>query len=284
MNAASGAAPAPSTTLFSSSVKRRIASAIDASSTVTTRSTTRRTISNGVAPSLATARPSARSSRAAPSSGPPRSSAAREACRRLGLDSNDLDLRRLGLDDRADARDESAAADRHDDGLDLRCLLEDLEGDRALARDHVRIVERVDEREPFALRELARVRARLGQVRAMEHDGRAELATVRDLDQRGEFRHHDGDGNAEQPAVVGDALRVVAGGGRDHAALALLGREEQQRVARAALLEAAGALQVVELAVDLRAGEMRQRDRRRRMATGRRRRRSARGRLRCRRA
>ena len=61
--------------------------------------------------------------------------------------------------------------------------------------------------------------------------------------------------------MVGDALRVVAGRRRDHAAPALLGREQQQRVARAALLEAAGALQVVELAVDVRAGELRQRDR-----------------------
>ena len=61
--------------------------------------------------------------------------------------------------------------------------------------------------------------------------------------------------------VVRDALRVVAGRRRDDAAPALLGREQQQRVARAALLEAAGALQVVELAVDVRAGELRQRDR-----------------------
>src|SRR6185436_13849185 len=38
-------------------------------------------------------------------------------------------------------------------------------------------------------------------------------------------------------------------------------RELQQRVARAALLEAPGALQIVELAVDVRAGELRQRNR-----------------------
>ena len=59
--------------------------------------------------------------------------------------------------------------------------------------------------------------------------------------------------------MVGDPLCMVAGGRRDHAALALFGRELQERVARAALLEAAGALQVVELAVDMRAGEPRQR-------------------------
>src|SRR4029434_7339786 len=47
----------------------------------------------------------------------------------------------------------------------------------------------------------------------------------------------------------------------DHAALALLVGQTQQRVACAALLEAAGALQVIELAVDVRAGELRQRNR-----------------------
>ena len=68
-------------------------------------------------------------------------------------------------------------------------------------------------------------------------------------------------GMPQQRAVVGDALRVVARGGGDDAAAARLGGELQQRIARAALLEAAGALQVIELAEDVRAGELRQRNR-----------------------
>ena len=140
-------------------------------------------------------------------------------------------------------------------------LLEDLERHRALAGDHVRVVERMDERQAFARGDRLGLGARFGQVGAVQHDRRAELAAVGHLDQRGELRHDDGHRNAEQRAVIGDALRVVAGRRGDHAALALRRRQLQQRVARAALLEAAGALQVVELAVDVRAGQLRQRDR-----------------------
>ena len=61
--------------------------------------------------------------------------------------------------------------------------------------------------------------------------------------------------------MIGDTLRMIAGGRRDHTALALLIAKKQQCVARAALLEAAGALQVIELAEDVCAGQLRQRDR-----------------------
>jgi hypothetical protein len=82
------------------------------------------------------------------------------------------------------------------------------------------------------------VGTRFAQVGAVQHDVGAELAAVGDLDQCREHRHHDRRGYAEQLRVVRDPLRVVAGRRRDHAAPALLGRELQQRVARAAFLEA----------------------------------------------
>jgi hypothetical protein len=47
---------------------------------------------------------------------------------------------------------------------------------------------------------------------------------------------------------------MIAGRGGDHAAGALLRRERQQLVERAALLEAGGELVVLELEVDLRPG------------------------------
>ncbi len=65
----------------------------------------------------------------------------------LRLDADDRAPAGARLDHRADAREQSAAADRHDDRLDVRRLLEDLERHRALARDHVGVVERMDERE-----------------------------------------------------------------------------------------------------------------------------------------
>ena len=55
--------------------------------------------------------------------------------------------------------------------------------------------------------------------------------------------------------MVGDRLRVVAGAHGDHAALALVSRERQQLVQRAALLERGGELQVLELEAHLGAGE-----------------------------
>ncbi len=50
--------------------------------------------------------------------------------------------------------------------------------------------------------------------------------------------------------VVGDALRMVAGGGGDHAASAFLAGEREQFVQGAPLFESAGALLVVELEKD----------------------------------
>ena len=84
-------------------------------------------------------------------------------------------MRAHRLHDRADAREQSAAADGHDDRLDVGRLLEDLERHRALARDDVRVVERMDEREALARGDRLGVRARLGEVGAVQHDARAEL-------------------------------------------------------------------------------------------------------------
>ena len=93
-------------------------------------------------------------------------------------------------------------------------------------------------------------------VGAVQDDLRAEAARGRDLDQRRGLRHDDGGADAEPRRVEGDALRVVAGAGGDHAARALLRRELQQPVQRAALLEGAGALQVLELEIDRMAGKL----------------------------
>lgn len=46
----------------------------------------------------------------------------------------------------------------------------------------------------------------------------------------------------------------------NHAALTLLGWEGQQRVARAAFLEAAGPLQILHFAIDLQSGRFRERN------------------------
>ena len=62
-------------------------------------------------------------------------------------------------------------------------------------------------------------------------------------------------GNAEPLRMIGNRLRVVAGRGRDHSARALLRRELQQFVERAALLVGGGELQILELQPDFGADD-----------------------------
>ena len=106
------------------------------------------------------------------------------------------------------------------------------------------------------------VRLRFREIFSVQDDGRAELLAIPNLDQRRVFRHHDSRGNAKQFALVSEGLGVVAGRGRDHAALLLFGRQLRERVAGAAFFEAAGALQVIELAENFHAGDLAERDRR----------------------
>ena len=177
----------------------------------------------------------------------------------LGLDADQRDAGLERAHRGADSGEQPAATHRHDDRVDVRRLLEDFQRHRALAGHHVGVVERMDEGEALAVGQQRRVRARLGQVRAVQHHAGAELAAVGHLDQRRELRHDDGDRDPQQAAVVRDALRMVAGRDGDDAGPSGRFRQQQQRVAGAAFLEAAGALQVVELAEDMRAGELRQR-------------------------
>ena len=60
--------------------------------------------------------------------------------------------------------------------------------------------------------------------------------------------------------MPGEAERVIAGGSSDHAALALIGRELQQGIARAAFLEAACALEIFEFAINVHPRRFGQRD------------------------
>jgi len=68
--------------------------------------------------------------------------------RRLRLHANDPDGGRLAARSDRDPGDQSTAADRHRDGANLRALLDDLETERARARDDVRVVKRMDETLP----------------------------------------------------------------------------------------------------------------------------------------
>ena len=80
-------------------------------------------------------------------------------------------------------------------------LLEQLERDRALARDHGLVVEGVDGDQAALLLDLERVGVGLVEVVAVEDDLGAVLARVGDLDQRRAPRHHDGGRDAARCAA-----------------------------------------------------------------------------------
>ena len=179
----------------------------------------------------------------------------------LGLHAHDLDL---GLDlarRQGHARDHAAAAHRHHQHLELRRGGQHLERDRALARDHPRVVVGVDHGEAALGRQGQRRGARVLEAVAGEHDLRPEAARALHLHGGREGRHHDHRRNAQALRVVGHALGVVAGRHGDHAACTLHRIERQQAVERAALLEARGELQVLELEPDLGTGDGRKRAR-----------------------
>ena len=165
------------------------------------------------------------------------------------LDADDANFGIGLLEGAGDAADEAAAADGHDDGFDVGDLLEQFEADGALAGDDFGVVEGMDE--GAALFDAAAQGFVAGFVVAcaVEDDFSAVAARGGDFDLRRGQRHDDLGANAARGSVKGDALRVIAGAGGDHAALALRFAEREELVECAALLERAGALQVLELQV-----------------------------------
>ena len=173
----------------------------------------------------------------------------RVAVRRAGLDL-DADDAHLGprlLDDAGDPADQPAAAEGDDHRGEVRDVLEQLQAQRRLAGDHVRVVERMDERGAGLGRALARERDAVVDGVAAEVDDAAEAADGGDLG-HGRARGHED--LAREPARaggVGDGLRVVARAAGDDAGAAVAGAE---LVERAAELERARALEVLRLDED----------------------------------
>ena len=96
------------------------------------------------------------------------------------------------LDVHRDARDQPAAADRHEDRIQLAAALaQDLHRDRALAGDDVGIVERVHEHQVALARELQRPLEGAVVVVAVQHDLAAQIDDRLHLDLRGGLRHDD---------------------------------------------------------------------------------------------
>ena len=160
------------------------------------------------------------------------------------------------------AGDEAAAADRNDEDVEIRHLLEHLQRDRPLAGDDVRIVVGVDPDQVALHRNHLGARLRFGESFALKDDVAASRLGRLDLHERCRHRHDDGCRDAEPPRVISHRLGVIAGRHRDHAAAALVGVERAKLDAGAALLERIGDLQILVFDVDLGAGQRRKRRRR----------------------
>ena len=144
----------------------------------------------------------------------------------FGLDADDADFPAQfpgpGLDGNRDAGQQAAAANAHQDGVDVGDLLEDFQADGALAGHHVHVVEGVDKDGSGFIRVALRLGERLVHVVAVQDHLRAVAAGGGQLGQGHAQRHVDAGLDAEAFGCHGHALRVVAGGGRHNAALLFL--------------------------------------------------------------
>ena len=177
--------------------------------------------------------------------------------RALRLDADDPRAGPQRLHRERDAGNEPAAADRHDDQVDLGHVLDDLQAEARVAGDDVVVVERVQEVEAGRL-EL------LDHREELRHLGReADLAAVAargfDLRPWRALGHDDRDVNALRPSGVRDRLGRVPRAHRHHPGALRLGRQARHRVHRPPHLERAGALEVLELEVRLGADPFAQR-------------------------
>jgi hypothetical protein len=172
------------------------------------------------------------------------------------LHADDANGRAPRLHRERDPADEAAAADRNQQGLHVRHLGEELEAERALARDHTGIVEGMDEHVVTRIPQRTRVRVGLVEVGAVLDDVGAVPARRRHLDERGGVGHHDGGRDRQPRRVEGDGEPMIAGAGGDDAAGALIRRELHQQIGGAALLEGARHLQVLQLDEHTRAAQL----------------------------
>ena len=154
---------------------------------------------------------------------------------------------------------QATAAHGHNDGFGVRNLFQDFQSHRPLPRDHLQIIKRMDVGELAFGCQSPRFAARFIKSVAVQNDRGTELPTARHFHQWSKTRHHDRDGNAQQPSVPCQPERMVSRRRGDDARTRLRRRQLRQRVARAAFLETARALEIFLFAKNMRAGQFAQR-------------------------
>ncbi len=163
--------------------------------------------------------------------------AARQRRAALRLDADDTHRRpQLGKCE-CDAGRQTAAADRHDERLDLSELLVQLERDGALAGDDRGIVERMHDDGGRRSRAFGCRRQRLvDRVSAQNHVGAVALGRLH-FGERCILGHEHRRCDTRLSGRPCDRLSMVTRACGDHAALALLGRERPDPVDSSAYLE-----------------------------------------------
>ena len=153
-----------------------------------------------------------------------------------------------GLDVTRHARNQTAAADGHEDGVQRALVLaQDLHRHRALAGDDIGIVEGMHESQALVPLQQQRMAVGVGVAVAMQHDLAAQGLHGVDLQARCRHRHHDDGAAAQALGRQRHTLGVVAGRGADHAARQHFRREPHHLVVGAAQLEAENGLLVFTL-------------------------------------
>ena len=174
---------------------------------------------------------------------------------RFGLDAVDRAARSQVPRRGGAARKQAATADRRDQHVERADLLDQLDGQRALPRHHVRMIERWNHGHAALLGQRTHDGLRVFAVAVVAQHLRAVAFGGGALGGGRVVRHHHRGLHAEQRSGQRDGLRMVARREGDHAAGTLLRRELRDRVVGAADLEGADALLVLALEEELRAGQ-----------------------------
>ena len=163
----------------------------------------------------------------------------------FGLDPEDLGFWARCPDSGTDTGRQAAPTHRDQHVLHLRQVLGDLQADRALPRDHIRMVERRYQYAAGLFQHLG------GHLLALAGSAQHHLCAVAagglHLDVRGLARHHDVGPCSERRCRAGDCLSVVSARVRHHTSRAIRFGQVGDGVEGAANLECADRLQVLRL-------------------------------------
>ena len=169
----------------------------------------------------------------------------------LGLYAVDLYLRPQALDGKGHAGDQAAAAHRHDDRIQIRQLVQNLQTDGALACNDLLVIVGVDEGHAGLFLQLHGLV--VGVIVGAGH--KADLCTqvlgIFHLHDGGTVRHANDALDATAGGGQRHTLRMVAGRAGNDALGAFFGRKLADLIVSTAHLEAAGGLQILGFQVEL---------------------------------